>query len=481
MYLLGQPSIINQMAWHSAIRGGFLERIFVYKDEDGETVPSVDIWDWYHTSYAIGKKGMEWASNSRKMTRTQVESEWDIKVSTDEVDVLEHWENETYSVIAGDKWAQEPTKHGQDHTPVYLIRSGSMPNIYSDIYKFTGAHSGESVFAPNRELFSILNKTLSDHLTIVRRGVKVPLGYWSSSGQETIEEDIYQVEKAATVSLRTGDEIKPLIQPTMPADTNLSLRIITDEIQRGSFPSTTYGELGFRLSGFAITQLQSAISTVITPLTQSISKACEMACRESLSQFVKGKFKPIYVMGRTSRNEAFGMPKPQKIKYSDLEGDWYPEVRIEPTLPKDDAQRYELARLAREGEVPLMSDRTIRDELLGVDDPDLEAQQIDGEWADIKLPTVRLFRAYMDALEDGNEDKAMNILAELQQLRLAGAPKQGGAGRGGRGAMSRLGRASMETPGAPSPVGPTGLSPETMPPEVLGGMSPGAIRGMEGA
>ncbi|MBU0978116.1 MAG: hypothetical protein KKD18_06880, partial [Nanoarchaeota archaeon] len=357
------------------------------------------------------------------------------------------------------------------HCPVYIMQAGSTPLTWQTNYEYTQTHVGESAFAPNRELFPSMNKTLSDLVTLVRRGVKVPLGYWSAGGTKNIEEDIWQVEKAASVPLDLNEKIEPLFKETMPADATTLLNWESGEVQRGGLSHTAFGELGFRLSGFAINQLQQSLATVITPFAQTLERAYKVISMELIQQYSKGGFPAIKVRGRTSRNQAFGYPQADKIKPSDIKGDWHPEIKLEPTLPKDDAQNFQLAKMARDGEIPLLADETIRAEFLGVRDVDLESEKIAGEWAD-QLIINRLWKAYLNALADENPMKAQNILAELRRVMMMTG--QAGGRQGGGGAMSPTAQAAMGMKGVGMPMGETGVPSSTLPPESLGGLPPGA-------
>jgi len=143
-------------------------------------------------------------------------------------------------------------------------------------------------------------------------------------------------------------------------------------------------------------------------------------------------------------------------------------------LPKDDAQNFQLAKMARDGEIPLLADETIRAEFLGVRDVDLESEKIAGEWAD-QLIINRLWKAYLNALADENPMKAQNILAELRRVMMATGQATGGQGGGGGGAMSPTAQAAMGSPGAGLPPTATGVPASTMPSEMMGGMPGGAM------
>ena len=476
------PRLRARKAWHSSIRGGFGTRAYVYKDENGATQIDIAIFDLYNMAYGLGNDGrIAWATHSTFLTPAEVTSRYkDTKVGTSTqttVEVVEYWDTERHGVLINNQWVAE-SSHSVGHCPVYIFRNEDMPNIWQENYTFANKFVGESIYAPNRDIYPTVSKTLSDHVTLVRRGVKVPMGYWSQTGDKTLPTDIWQTEKAAAIALTIGEDIKPLIPQTMPNDTTPLLNWVSGEVQRGSLPYTAYGSLGFRLSGFAINQLQGSMESVITPMVNSMENSYMMECYEILQQYAKGSWKPVKVLGRTSRNQPFGYPNGQDIKPSDIRDDWRIEVSLVPVLPKDDAQKFELALRARDksgGEVPLLSDRHIRSRILEIEDPDLEDDIINYEWAN-QLIINRLYDAYMFAVvEERNQDKAANILVELKRVMAeTGAGPSGGGGRRGPD-LSGLNQMAAESPGAGMPSGPTGMSSGTMPSEAMGGMPGGAM------
>lgn len=452
----GLPTLRKQMSWYSNIRGSYFVRVLMNKDDDGNTVPEVDVWDSYNVAYGEGKDGLIWVAHSYKATKAQIKDTYNIDVAADEVTVIEYCDGKNVGVIVGGRWGNELQPHGLDYTPVFHQRVGSMPRVQQTNYSYTEVHRGESIFEQTRLLFPMLDKTVSDLLTLVRRGVKVPLGYWTADGSKNLDQDIYQVEKAAVIPMAEGEKIEPLIQPTMPADTQPLLQILSGEVQRGGFPHSTFGVLGFRLSGFAINQLLAGIETTVAPFLEAEEESYLKICNWLLAQYTKGGFNPIRVRGRTSRDEAFGYPKAQTIRASNLKGDWTPEVRLEPVMPRDDAQRYQLAQLARQPDAygqPLLSRRTVHDRLLEVRDPDYEEEVIDSEYAGA-VPLIKLQRMLDAAIAQQNFVEAHYIALEIQRLLF----QMGGQQRAGQAGQQPL--PQEETAGLPPEVAPPGAEGE---------------------
>jgi len=471
--LPGKPSLRAIKAWYAVVRGGYATRPYVYKNDEGKTIPEIAIWDIYNVAYGQDSKGVVWAAHKYQISGQQARDQYDIKAGTAEVECLDFYDREKYGLIVNGKLVKKGfTQHGLGYCPVFIMFVGATPPVWQKNYQYTRKHIGESIFASNRDLYPAMNKTISDLVTLVRRGVKVPMGFWSASGDKTLEEDIFQVEKAAVVPLQTGDKLEPIMTQTMPADATPLMNWISGDEQRGGLSHVALGELGFRLSGYAINQLQSTLSTLIAPFAECLERSYTLECTELLKQYTsKAKhFPPMEVYGRTSKNQAFGFPTPMFIKPSDVDGKWRLEVSLEPVLPKDDAQRYQLAQLAREGIVPLLADETIRTDVLGVEDAMLEAEKIARQWAD-NLPLNKLWDAYIAYIADGNHDKAMNVLKEVQRLMGGMMPPAQGTATAERTATEQE---AMGTPGAGIPARKTGLPSSVTPPEAQGGMPPGA-------
>lgn len=472
MLNLGLPTTREQMAWYTALRGGVAINAFVYKDENGETVPEFNVWDIYNVAYAYGKNGLAWAIHTKKMSKGMVKALYGISIGEAYTDVYEYWDTESFGVVIKGKWAEALDSHGLDYCPVAIIKVGAMPTIWNQVYQYAGKHEGESIFAPIRELIPVFNKTMSDHLTVVRRGVKPPMVWFTLDGESPVSQDIYQVEKAANITLQVGEEFRAAIAPTMPADTSQLLEIISGELQRGSFPHTVYGAVGFRMSGFLVQQLHQAIQTVVVPAGQTMERAYYIGTKWLREQYASSDLAPIKVKGRNAQGRVFGAPRAISLSPEMIIGDWETEVKLEFTLPEDDAQKFLQAQSAGQGEIPLLSMRSRR-ELVGVTDPDMEDELVDYEWG-TKLPINRLYKAFDRAVAEKDYQGAENILAELKMLLQSRQPQGAGAGSEG---LSALQEEAAGLPGVGIPPGEgdmQGFPPSAIPPETQGGLPPGA-------
>ena len=443
-----QPSLRGNMAWQAALRGGFAIRCYVYKDKKtGQTIPDFAILDRYNTAFGFDDYGVTWAAHQKLVSKEHAKSAYG-KESGDDVTVIDFWDRENNIVIAGEEIVKQEA-HGLDYCPIFIFTAGDMPQVFQEQPTNLDQYIGEGVLATNRNIYPIINKLMSDWCTIVRRGVKVPLGIWSSGGEKTIDRDVWQTEKGSAVQLDLNDKVAPLFEQSMPADANNLFALVSGDEQLGGISHVAQGQLGFRLSGFAISQLQSSLSTVISPFAQTIERALLTGMMCLIEQYANGDWKPLSIRGRTSKDVPFGFPKAVDLSPDDIKGDWMPEVRLVPVLPKDDAQKYEMAFRATQGQRPLLSIQTAQDALLEIPDTLSEGERISREWAQA-LPTMRLYDAVEAELQAGRIDKAMNLINELRKFN------------------------SMNSGGGGTQAALPGFSTETLPSEAEGGVPPGA-------
>ena len=142
------------------------------------------------------------------------------------------------------------------------------------------------------------------------------------------------------------------------------------------------------------------------------------------------------------------------------------EVRLIGQLPQDDMSRMSMAQIAREGQTPLLPDRFIRDEILGMQSADQIDDSINAQMAERMLPEAALWTMYKSAVQEGREDVAIFYEQEIRRILLEKGmqqpqppPPQG---------MMPQGMPMMPPPSQLAPQGPPGLPPQVMPNAGLG-------------
>ena len=466
------PTLKDQLAWYSTLRGWYAGRVLLAKREDGSTYVDITPWDPLNTYWETGPDGLEWACYKMPKTKAQVWSQYRIKLDDmnnrdeDGIVVYDFYDKEMNTIIVHNGRTDRPifrtvkrqTKHGADKVPVFLGPVGSNPYIVPHTKSSmddTIADVGESVFKANRDTYVNHNMVMSTMLEMVARSKRQGLKVKSRDGTKTLEEDPYL--EGSEISLAQGEDVEPLGLMQVAQETGAFMGLVTGELQRGSLPHSVFGELPFQLSGFAINTLRQGVDTILGKYLRSVEKAYQMIFNIISDQYSSGSYKAIEVSGMDRNRTYFS----QEITPEVIDGAGMAEVTLVGQLPQDDMSKYSMAQIAREGPTPLLSDRAIRDRILAIQDADQMDYAIKEQMAERMLPEAAIWSLLQGAQEQGREDLVAFYEGELLRMLLEKQramqpppppPMPGPPGMGG----------------PPMPGGPPGLPPQVMPEAMMG-------------
>ena len=440
-----EPPMRDLTAFHNVVRGMVAGRWLMMNTASGETVVDMTPWDPLHTYWAVGTEGLDWACYKIRKTRGEIRSEYGVDVGADEntlaisaqdgdeaeLEVFDFYDRAYNTVVAGNGvMLKRPTPHGAGRVPVVIVPVGPVPLVQTESAADSVSDYGESVFKSNREIYDKHNLMMSIFLELAARARKPPLGVKSRDGRKTLEEDPYR--EGTTISMSEGDEVEafPLLQTTQDA-ADLTGQI-SGEVQHGSIPHSVYGELQFQLSGFAINTLRSGLDSVLRPRLIAEGSFYAQGLELLNEQYVSGRFSPLRAWVGGSFDAAM---TPDAISRGGT-----PEIRLEGKLPEDDTAKYAQARMAREGEVPLLPDRWIYDNILKIRDADNIEQAVSAQVARRGTPESLMLNSMIASADQGDDDYArlyeselrlarMRKLLELQALREETASEGKGAPR----------------------------------------------------
>jgi hypothetical protein len=492
---LMQPSLRDQLAWYTSLRGWYAGRALLAKREDGSTYVDITPWDPLHTYWGIGPDGLEWACYKMIKTKDQIFSQYNVKVDWESSQVAEgscvydFYDKEMNTIIVhnGDmdrptfKIAKKQMKHGANRVPVFIGPVGSNPLIVgltSTDIQDTIADMGESVFRSTKDLYPKHNLMMSTLLELTARSRRQGLKVTSRDGSKTLDEDPYL--EGSEVSLAQGENVEPLGLLEVAKETGAFMSLVAGELQRGSLPHSVYGELPFQLSGYAINTLRQGVDTIVGKYLRAIEKAYQMMFSIISDQYASGAYKAMEVAGMDRNRIYFS----EEITPDVIEGTGMVEVHLVGQLPQDDMTKFSMAQIAREGPTPLLSDRAIRDRILAIQDADQMEDAIKEQLAEKMLPEATLWSMLQASERQGRADlmdfymgELVSVLFEKRRMlqeRMAaamappppppgmgGPPPQGGPMPGG--------------PMGPPPGGPPGFPPEVMPDAMLGVPPPAPV------
>ena len=465
---LNQPALQDALSFQIPIRGWFAGRALLLKAVDGSTRVDISPFDPMHTYHGMGDDGLSWVCHVTRRSREDIEQAFgvDMPVSASSsqvednaslVDVFDYYDGQINCAVADGKWVKEPVPHYAGRVPCFLGAVGPTPFVTRYEGAGTGldveAH-GESVYAGLRMVYDALNKTLSDRMTLVRRSLRPTTIYESPGGTKVIDGE--PLAEGAGLSLATGEKFSVVELQSMAKDTELLQAEISGQMQRASLPYTVYGQSDFALSGYAINTLSQGLELVIRDRVKALETAYEQIADIVCGQYQSGAYRPLMAQGVQGKGRFKEPIDPAMVAEADDV-----EVTFTPSLPKDQKGILEQAQLARAGETPLFSDRTIMDDIVKVQDvdaeEDLKLEQLAATLSPIvrlrKMIEVEVKRGDMQAAEDYFID-LQGLLMQREMMLMTGGMPPGPGGPGGQ--PSAPGGGPQGVPGMRPPPGPGG-------------------------
>ena len=473
------PSIRDQLAWYTAIRGWYAGRSLLVKRPDGTTYADITPWDPLHTYWGMGEDGLDWACYKTIKTKDQIFAQYNVKIDWDSPQsaegsyVYDFYDKEMNIIIVhnGDmnrpnfRVVKKQMKHGAGKVPVFIGSVGANPLIIglnNTQIRDTIADVGESVFSATRDLYPKHNLMMSILLELANRSRRQGILVRSRDGTKTLDEDPYL--EGSEISLAQGENVEPLGMLEVARETGALMGLVSGEMQRGSLPHSVHGELNFQLSGYAINTLRQGVETLLGKYLRAIEKAYKMIFEIIADQYSSGSFEAMELSGM-GRNRTYFL---QTITPDVIKGAGAPVINLVGQLPQDDMSKVSMAQMLRDGPVPLMSDRAIRDGVLAIQDSDEMDDAIKEQQAERMLPEATLFTLMQAAERQGREDLVDFYMGELLSLLME---KQ-------RVMQERAAALQPQPPMGGPPMGgggPPGLPPQVMPGAMMGVPPPSPV------
>ncbi len=456
--------VIMQAAKQLTLRGTVCARVLIRNSENDGAFVDIKFFDPRHCVWDVSDEGIIWFCAVYERTIRQIRHEYpkaNIQGSPDDIVTVYDFYDETNNMVFAESTnriqttLKKATKHGQDRNPVIVVPGGTYSGLKAGPYNKDPlpVGYGESIFAPVRLLYPILNEVMSIYLELIAKSRDQTYVLYSDSDVE-IEENINEAN--GVLHLEARDRLSPVEVPETTKDAAQFIGLIQAMIQRGTLPQTAFGELAFQLSGFAITQLRQSLFSTMEPNLRALGVFYRKICM-ALSDQLKGKaVNPLELSGQ-DRNRQFFF---ETFDAPDMENIPAPRVKVVPQLPQDDQQRVALANALRQSsgpqQPPLMPDRMILDQILEVPDAARVQEMVNEQMAQRAHPAaVAVFMAKA-AQEMGRDDLVQIYLQEVQKSLAPPGGPPGGPG----------------LPGGPGE--PPALPPGVLPPQMQALLAAGA-------
>lgn len=330
------------------------------------------------------------------------------------VNMWEHREDGVYNYleVAGTLIKPE-TRERYDRIPILIgLVNGSPERDQSDWRKYVG----QSVIAANKTMYEEQNRWVSMMMQIAAQAAFPTLTTETPSGEAILDKK--DLGHSNVIPIRSGEKITPLDHVKSTPEISIINSILGGGIQRGGLPHVIYGGLPFELSGFALSQMISAVQYKLNPYITAMQQILSQMAISFLEQYSKwGKDIELSIKDK-ERNKFFL----ESFSKNDLPQIQHVDVVIDTGGHQDKIQQIVMAKAAMQ-EPALLSRETIWNMIVPdiVEDPSAEMKRIvDDETS--QLPPVKMIkmveklRQQAEVLKQNKQTKEAAIVMGYAQL-----------------------------------------------------------------
>ncbi len=463
------PSLLYDLAHFLALRGWAAARLSYDPDLSPPVV--LELVDPRTVYPVFGSRGLRYVAVRRRQLVAEVLEEWGEDAASvvgdreeDESVVVEaYYDKDYHAVLVDGVFVKPPTPHGLGVCPWVIAISGGTPVrfVEGDPSSWT-AEVGVSLFHGVKQAYRQVNKLLSQLATEVARMANPALLYFVDPDETDEPREISLSPGAINYLIAPKERVDVIRTSPNPADLGPLMQSLLDDLARGSLPPVLWGMGAGEQSGFAITMLSGSARDALQPLVLAIESfvegVSEMALR-LLRDLHQGGLGPVvrdrsgrWVYGAPVTVEEIAAVGGQVIaRYRDL-------------TPRDRAAMAQIGAMLAEKR--LVSMRTVREEYLGIENPDQENERILEE---LIFTDQELMKEYLVPLSLARFDPELFQvwLAREARKRLE-AKKQEEESRVRMERLSAIHGPEVGPPGqAPHPGVPPvpGMPPQPAPPE----------------
>lgn len=354
--------------------------------------------------YEPGPNGCALASIEGKKTAAEIERDYGETLGKSlfkqkkEAEVKDIW-TPTHNVVYIDNKPVRTIEHNLGMNPILVVTCPTAPHLAGrqDAVK----HEAESIYAPVRDLYGVLNKAASAWHTQNMMAILPPLQFISKEGRKASTPPF---GVAATVNIKFGEEFK-----RMPiSDVTLSHQAFFGQlaawIQRGTMANIDYGELSFELSALAIKRLESAKDQVFVPRLKAKKSMAMLIADALIFQFIMGGYHTD--LGDLGEEIPF-KPGDFKNKRFMIQVDYF-------TInPDENVADMTIATTAKSIGLP---EEYIFKRILHIEDYEGVIRMRDRERIGNESQTVRFYRYGKSLLETGEEDDKLEAELVLKEI-----------------------------------------------------------------
>ncbi len=368
---------------------------------DGEKfIPDVLPNDSRRVVYEHGVEGLKWVAPQYHRSKAQILDQYGIEVNTTTAIVTDFFDDELERIFIDDQLANEK-KHPYGCVPfvITLCPAGIMFQDEDMV-----ALEGESILAPDRKLWTEINKLASILMTLTVQSFYGGLQYESEDGRRAKQPVLPPYGKKVVVPVDKGTKG----YFSMPVNdvrnaTRWLYEMLSSALQKGSLPEVSYGSLSFPLSAVAVKSLAQAEDPIYLPRMQGLAIHNQSICRMLQQQYV--------MLGVNAKLGEIGAQK--EYSYRDLDKEFSIKFRFFANSPTQDIANISMASAARNVGY---SDDTIRRTILKMENPDGEKMKRRAEEAERLDPALMLFNQGHSLIDAERYIEAELVLQSLERM-----------------------------------------------------------------
>lgn len=378
----------------ACIRGRGCARVLFRIGEEGLLIPDITPWDTRYVTYDMGEGGLKWAAYKTKRTKDMIEMEYDIVILEKAADVIDVWDEEHNEVwIAGKLEFQQPHTFGFTPVVYQIVPLGSMLADEDSL-----AHQGESIFFLIRHVIPELNRLASIMQTLNLKSVKPPMKVKVKGGKKVEDPDALTAMASAT-SIEPEEDIAPIDFGDAQRSAQLAYGMLDKAMQEGSLSSFDLGTFTQPMSAIALIEIGEGRDQIFLPRLKTKAWLNE-ALTEMFTQ-------QVIMLGGTIELGTRGQKR--QFQVSKLDAEYETTYQYFVKSPKIDAGRYSLAAAAGN----LISEKTKRETILQLEDPEGEERQLKYEEAELLSPAIKINRTIEALVDLGKSFEAELMSAEM--------------------------------------------------------------------
>lgn len=346
-----------------------------------------DLYDPLTCYPTFGRRGLirflrEYETSINAANDILAENSWELEKELKEGDesktatIQNFWEivedKVINTVLVNGMIAKPPTIHpefGSELPIIGAVIGGSPERVYPTNWL---QNRGQNVISLNREMYPLMNRLATMVMQIIADTAYPPIVDENPTGKATLKAEDMGAGKI--IGRRPDSKLELFYNARTPPEVTQLMGIVSGALQRGGISNVVYGNIGFEISGYALSQLLASVKYKLAPYATFMNNIISKIMLRLTNEFRAGNYK-VQLMTRDLNKPQKGQFFVEAYKSTDIPECNFLDVSVPLETPQDKNQAIIAARTALT-EPRLLSRETIWEDLLNVADTNMEKLRI---------------------------------------------------------------------------------------------------------